>query len=157
MTITEGYMLISCSTPLLPLKGAAPDLARRVPMRAPWLTYRLKGPEPEPDRPSPIAPKLFARMGNKSIDVPRYPMLRCVHLNQRGNLNMNKAQRDYLDNLTISSANALLRKFGHDPARAFAAGWVAYNAFCWCWEFANDGEYVQRYNGANGIEYHFCA
>ena len=72
-------------------------------------------------------------------------------------MEMNKAQCEYLANLTASSANALLRKFDHDPGRAFAAGWVAYNAFCWCWEFANDGEYVQRYNGANGIEYHFYA
>lgn len=73
----------------------------------------------------------------------------------KGNLNMNKAQREYLDNLTTSSADALLSKFGHDPEEAFAAGWVAYNAFCWCWEFTNGGEYIQRHNGANGIEYNF--
>jgi hypothetical protein len=68
---------------------------------------------------------------------------------------MTESQKAFLANMTIHTANDLLRKFRDDPARAASSSDAAYVAFCQAWELANDGEYIQRYRADRRTEYRF--
>ena len=70
---------------------------------------------------------------------------------------MNTTQKSYLANLTADRAQKVIDKFGGDPAIADAKSAEAYHAFCVCWEFLNEGEYVQRHRAAGGVDYRFVS
>ena len=70
---------------------------------------------------------------------------------------MTYSQKRFLNNMTVRTANDLLRKFRNDPERAARTSDAAYVAFSQAWELANPNEYIQRYRGAGGVEYRFIS
>ena len=66
---------------------------------------------------------------------------------------MTSEQQAFINNMSVSQARRVIRKFGSDPERAFSTSPAAFCAFREAWEIAFPGEYIQHRDYASGHEF----
>lgn len=70
---------------------------------------------------------------------------------------MTNAQKSFIANMTVPQAQALINKFGGNPARAEAKSDAAIHAFRVAWEVVSPREYWQRFSSAGEVRWNLIS